>query len=464
MATRKPEEKVAPAKVKLPPGRVFQLPTELKRLFEGTENIGIGPRHIGGHIRKGEWYVELGGPRHEYISYNMIEVVEDPNEVHDGRMELIGPELNELPPETSVPFAFDMKVWGKALTDAHTEYLDRMSSAGIANVEGVMLQGGRGTIWIRISKKVAPKHSFAKIAQLMRAFLMTTCPMVEATESRIVIATEEMGGLDLIKPLWEEARRKWEVLDAKYASLEDADVEVFYGCTVCQTFAPNHVCVITPTRIPYCGILSYHGCKVITEIDPYGYVFEMPRGEVLDPVMGRYQGVDEAVFVRSNQKVRKVYLNSTIRYTTTNCGCFEGISFYIPDVDGIGLVQRRYFGDTPLGISFSKMAGLVSGGAQNHGFKGISVRGMRDRDFLVGDGGWERIVWVPKDLKMEIADAVPEEVYEKIATEEDAIAPDELKEFLSQKKHPVTEKYWKDGEPEPLTLPMPGHDWLGEED
>jgi acetyl-CoA decarbonylase/synthase complex subunit beta len=133
-------------------------------------------------------------------------------------------------------------------------------------------------------------------------------------------------------------------------------------------------------------------------------------------------------------------------------------------VDGIGLVQRRYFGLTPLGIPFSKMAGMVSGGAQNHGFKGISVRGMRDKDFLIGDGGWNRIVWIPKDLKTEIADAIPEEVYDKIATEEDAIDPKDLKEFLRQKKHPVTEKYWKDNEPQPLELPLPGYDWPGEEE
>jgi len=452
------------AQAKLPPGRVYQLPAELDRLFEGTEDIGVGARHIGGHIRKGEWYLELGGPRNEYISYIFSRVVNRREEVTDGRIELIGPELNEIPPETSLPFAIDIRVYGEGLTDAHTEYLDRLSNQGVSFVEGAMLQGGRGTIWIRLSKKVAPRQSFKKIGQLMRAFLMTSCPMVEAVETRIIMATPELGGVELIRPLWEEAKRYWEALDARYASLEDEDVDVFYGCTVCQTFAPNHVCVITPGRVPYCGILSYHGCKVITEIDPFGYVFEMPRGDVLDPVIGRYKGVDESVYERSNRKVKKVYLNSTIKYTTTNCGCFEAISFYIPLVDGIGLVQRRYFGNTPLGIPFSKMAGFVSGGAQNHGFKGISVRGMRDRNFLRGDGGWERIVWVPKDLKKEVADAIPEELYERIATEEDAITPEDLKKFLLEKKHPITEKLWKNGEPQPLDVPLPGHDWPGEED
>ncbi|MEK7848574.1 MAG: CO dehydrogenase/CO-methylating acetyl-CoA synthase complex subunit beta [Chloroflexota bacterium] len=452
-------QKTFEGQVQLPQGRVFQLPTELRQLYDGLENIGIGPRHIGGHIRKGEWYVEMGGPKWDYISYWMFQVEPDPTRVHDGRFTLIGPDINELPPETSIPFAWDFWIYGPDLTDEHTEYVERMCTMGASFSEGMMVQGGRGTIWLRLSKKVAPRHSFVKLAQVMRATLMTTVPLVEAVEIRLVIGTPEVGGLDTIRPLWQEARAKWEVLDAKFADLEDADVDVFYGCTICQTFAPNHVCVITPQRVPYCGILSYHGCKVICEIDPQGYTFSMPKGECLNTQMGEFTGVNDTVFDKSNQKIRRVFLNSTIKYPTTNCGCFEGISFYIPEVDGIGLVQRRYFGVTPLGIPFSKMAGLVSGGAQNHGFKGISVRGMTDRDFLTGDGTWERIVWVPKDLKQEIAHAIPEELYEKIATEEDAIEPEALKAFLKEKGHPITKKFWKDGEPCPLEVPMPGHDW-----
>jgi acetyl-CoA decarbonylase/synthase complex subunit beta len=119
-------------------------------------------------------------------------------------------------------------------------------------------------------------------------------------------------------------------------------------------------------------------------------------------------------------------------------------------------------GQTPIGLSFSKIAGLMSGGVQNHGFKGISVYGMKAPKFLQGDGGWNRIVWMPKDLKLEIADAIPEEVYDKIATEEDCVDVKELEKFLREKKHPVVEKYWKDGKPVPIRLPLPGHDWPDE--
>lgn len=126
------------------------------------------------------------------------------------------------------------------------------------------------------------------------------------------------------------------------------------------------------------------------------------------------------------------------------------------------MTARRFFGNTPLGIPFSKLAGLMSGGVQNHGFKGISVASMREPRFLQGDGGWERIVWMPKDVKMEIADCIPEEAYDKIATEEDATDPVDLEKWLREKKHPIVERYWKDAKPVPLNLPLPNQYWADE--
>jgi acetyl-CoA decarbonylase/synthase complex subunit beta len=176
-------------------------------------------------------------------------------------------------------------------------------------------------------------------------------------------------------------------------------------------------------------------------------------------VMGSYVGVDEAVYERSNHQIKHCNVFSAIKYPTTNCGCFEGAAFYIPEVDGIGVSVRRYAGLTPLGIKFSRLAGTISGGSQNHGNKGVSVRSMQSKTFLKGDGGWNRIVWMPADLKKEVAEYIPEEIYDKIATEKDAIDPKDLKEFLKKKNHPVVEKYWKNGEPQPLKVPPPGGEW-----
>jgi CO dehydrogenase/acetyl-CoA synthase beta subunit len=118
---------------------------------------------------------------------------------------------------------------------------------------------------------------------------------------------------------------------------------------------------------------------------------------------------------------------------------------------------------TPLGVKFSTLAGSISGGAQNHGFKGLSIAGMASKNFLKGDGGWKRIVWMPVDLKKDIAHVVPEEVYDKIVTSEETVDALELKSLLLKKGHPIVNTYWKNGEPQPLEVPLPGQDWPDEE-
>lgn len=119
---------------------------------------------------------------------------------------------------------------------------------------------------------------------------------------------------------------------------------------------------------------------------------------------------------------------------------------------------------TPLGLAFSKLAGLTSGGFQNHGFYACAFNTIKERKFLHGDGGWHRIVWLPAYLKKDIARSIPEEVYDKIATEDDCTDPKELKEYLKKVEHPIVKEFWKDGEPEAVTVAAPGEMYPGDED
>ena len=93
-----------------------------------------------------------------------------------------------------------------------------------------------------------------------------------------------------------------------------------------------------------------------------------------------------------------------------------------------------------MGIPFSTFAGQCSGGKQLPGFVGISIAYMKSPKFLQGDGGWERVVWLPKELKERVKDAIPPELYDKIATEEDVKTTDELIKFLKERGHPCAER------------------------
>ena len=125
----------------------------------------------------------------------------------------------------------------------------------------------------------------------------------------------------------------------------------------------------------------------------------------------------------------------------TSCGCFEGTAFYIPEVDGLGVVHRDFKGATVNGLPFSTMADSTAGGRQVDGFHGISIEYMRSPKFLQADGGWSRIVWMPAVLKERVKDFIPKEVVDKISTENDVKTVEELKRFLETKGHPVVQRW-----------------------
>jgi len=305
--------------IPVPKGRVFQIDTDLDKLYEGVEDVGIGPRYFG-EVRKGEWHLELGGPKHLYKSFfPFVEVVSDPEELVDGRIELIGPDLNEVEPETSLPFIFHAKIWGTDLTLDHTDFAVRGFFLGWLNIENCGGTGASESAWLRIGKAVAPRLSFEKLGQIMRAHTMSMCPIVEKIELKFIIGSPEIGGRDFIEKLvTKEIKPKADAIQARNANISDEDVDFFYGCTICKMIAPNHVCVITPAVIPYCGVLSYYTCKAVHDVDPGGYIFEIPKGETIDPVAGRYSGVDELIWEKSSNRHAIFHLHSAIKYSTTN--------------------------------------------------------------------------------------------------------------------------------------------------
>ena len=351
-------------KPKLPSGREYQLPTELDLLWEGLEDIGVGPPYMG-IVRKADMQVELAGPKNDYIGFLQTEIIYDPDDVVDGKVTLIGPDAGELPPGTSLPGGLYFKVYGKDLTMDHSEYLFRSIIVSLPASEGCWAQGPPFNPWMRLSiQAVQKQHSFVKVAQIARAHILTTIPMAEKVEGIVIIGVPEVGGQELVKAFSDDLKERQDIIDARLAEIGDEDVDTFYGCTLCQTFAPNHVCTIPPGDVAYCGIMSYYGAKVTAEIDPTGYCFPVPRGEVLDAKAGHFSGVDQTVYEKSHGATKRVHLYSAIKFSVTNCGCFEAAVFYIPEADGMGITHRRFFGDTPIGIPFPSLPGQSAEGCR----------------------------------------------------------------------------------------------------
>ena len=120
------------------------------------------------------------------------------------------------------------------------------------------------------------------------------------------------------------------------------------------------------------------------------------------------------------------------------------MAFYIPEVEGYGIVDRGYKGVAVNGLPFSTLADSGAGGRQVDGFHGISIEYMRSPKFMQADGGWDRVVWMPQSVKERVKEFMPKEAIYNVATEKDVNNVDELKEFLKQKNHPVVKRWEKE--------------------
>ena len=303
--------------VKLPEGKIFRIPLEPEKLFDDLP-LEVSPRWASERVRKNDVWVELGGPKHDYKSFVMVEVC-DMDEIDPGKVEIIGPDLDEIELGSTFPFGYYIKLAGKDLRQDFEGFFERWAIDNHTRVEGVMYLNVRDTVWMRLHKRLKGRiDSLRYLPQAVMGIFMAQVPLVEAIESKIIIATEELGGKEMIAEIIEkECRPIWEARDAKVMELKDEDVDTFFGCTLCQSFAPNHCCVISPERTPFCGVINWDNIRVGLEIDPTGYSFELPKGKTIDPVLGVYEGVTDVIYQRSNQTLKKINMYSAIKYPMT---------------------------------------------------------------------------------------------------------------------------------------------------
>lgn len=392
--------------------------------------VDVSPMYEGERIRSANMFVELAGPKS--VGAELIQVE---NDVEDGKIEVVGPELSDMEEGGIYPFGVLVQIQGEKLEKELEGVIERRIHELCNYVKGFMHLNQRDQIWCRVSKEsVNAGFKLEHLGKALSILLMEEFPIIEKIS--VSILTEESE----VESFLETARAQYEVRDARSRELSDEDVDVFYGCTMCQSFAPSHVCIVTPDRTALCGAINWFDCRAAAKMDPDGPIFEVEKGEVLDDVKGEYSNVNTVVAEKSQGVTERVYLHSVFEYPHTSCGCFEAVAFYIPELDGIGIVDRDFRGETPLGIPFSAMAGQCSGGKQVEGFTGLSLEYMRSPKFLQADGSYERIIWLPKEIKESLTDFIPEELFDKIPTEGEASSIKEIRRFLRESEHPVIER------------------------
>jgi len=403
-------------------------------MFENIP-VEVGLVHEGERVRKSDMQVELGGP--QIAEKFEIVRVRNAEEVTDGAVIIVGPDIAAMEEEKSYPLGILVEITGSRLEKDLEGVIERRIHEYSNYIEGFMHLNQRYDIWLRLSKRAFKKglNSLRYIGLVLNELYKNELPFIEKVQITFITDAEK------IHPLYTEALSIYEARDKRARGMIDEEVDTFYGCDLCQSFAPTHVCVITPQRYANCGAISWFDGRAAAGIDPKGPIYAIKKGECLDPEKGEYTSVNENAKKKSMGEVSRVQLYTAFGYPHTSCGCFEGIAFYIPEVDGFGIVLRGFKDVTVNGLAFSTMADSTAGGRQIDGFHGLSVEYMRSKKFLCADGGYDRVVWIPKDTKEKLKVFIPDSVYDKIATENDVSSIPELKKFLNSHNHPVIQRW-----------------------
>ncbi|KPI56849.1 bifunctional acetyl-CoA decarbonylase/synthase complex subunit alpha/beta [Clostridioides difficile] len=395
----------------------------------------------GERIRKSDMFAEFGGNRTE--AWELV-VKKEATEVEDHKIEIIGPNIDEVDADgvLRLPLAVIVKIAGKNMQEDFEPVLERRFHYFLNYIEGVMHVGQRDMVWVRISKDAFDKgFRLEHIGEVLYAKMLDEFEsVVDKCEITIITDAEKVSELK------GEAIAKYNARDERLASLVDESVDTFYSCNLCQSFAPAHVCVVTPERLGLCGAVSWLDAKATKELDPTGPCQPIEKGECLDDRTGVWNSVNETVNQISQGAVESVTLYSILEDPMTSCGCFECICGIMPEANGFVVVNREFASVTPVGMTFGELASMTGGGVQTPGFMGHGRHFISSKKFAYAEGGPERIVWMPKELKDYVADKLNATVKEMTGIEnfcdmvcDETIADDSegVLAFLEEKGHPA---------------------------
>lgn len=405
--------------------------------------VAFSTAYEGEIIRKADMQVEVDGSRVD--CFELVQT-KDASEVEDHKIEVIGPEIDEFEVGTKLSLSYTVEVAGKNMQPDFESVFERKFHSFLNCVEGLMHTGQRDMIRIRISKAdYEAGFKFRHIGEVLYAKIMSDFDsVVDKCQVKIVVDAEKNAELR------KHANEVFDKRDERLKSMTDESVSQFYSCIMCQAFSPSHVCIVTPERLGLCGAVSWLDAKATYELDPTGPCQIVTKEKCIDETVGRYEDVDEAVCTLSHGALEHVTLYSLIEDPMTSCGCFECICGIEPCSMGVVITTREYAGITPLGMTFSEMASMTGGGVQTPGFMGHGKHYIASKKFIKAEGGLERLVWLPSELKEQIRDklnATAKELYD-IDNFADMIAdettcgtgdPEELLAFLGEVGHPVLE-------------------------
>ena len=402
--------------------------------------VPVAAAFEGETVRREDMQVEFGGKNNMAMEFLRTRPADD---IKDGDVQVIGPDVDEMEEGSSHDIALLIEVAGRKMQDDFEPILERQTHLIVNHAMGIFHMGQRDLAWIRISKAGYQagfrlrhfgdlliselKHSYGAILDKVQVRVVTDKAVIDKAHV--------------------EAREVWHARDIRIAGMTDETVDTYYSCTLCQSYAPNHVCIITPERLGLCGAYNWLDGKAAYEINPTGGNQPVAKGAQVLEAEGEFKGVNDFVHKYSQRTVDRVCLYSMMDAPMTSCGCFEVILSILPEANGIMAVNREYRGMTPCGMPFTTLAGSVGGGNVTPGFLGVGRLYIGSPKFIRSDGGIRRLVWMPKELKDQLREAINKQgealgvpdLADRIADETVGETGEQILPFLTEKQHPALE-------------------------
>jgi len=428
----------------VPHDEICQRSVEVRGLKVSVTEIDIplsfGPAFEGERVRGADLFCQMGGGKTQ--ATELVKMAEM-NEIEDGQVDVIGPDIGDLKEGDTLPLGIFVQIAGREFQTDFEPIMERQIHHLINYIQGIMHIGQRDIAWVRVSKAAIEKGFTIKdIGVVLHAkFHQDFQKIVDKVQ--VTLYTDKKD----VDKLTKTAQAEYKTRDERVEKMTDEDVETYYSCTLCQSFAPSHVCTVSPERTGLCGAYNWMDCKASFEINPTGPNQPIEKGECLDPVLGQWKGVNDFIYKASRGAITHYNFYSMVIDPMTTCGCCECIAAMLPTCNGVMTVGRDYTGETPSGMKFTTLAGVMGGGASSPGFVGHSKFNVTQKKFIAGDGGLLRMVWMPKMLKEELKERIDkrgEELgvpgfYDMIADETVGITEEEILPFLQEKGHPALE-------------------------
>ncbi|HLF26272.1 MAG TPA: acetyl-CoA decarbonylase/synthase complex subunit alpha/beta [Anaerolineae bacterium] len=408
------------------------------KLTEVPVPVPYGSAFEGEVVRKSDMRIEFGGKHSRCFEYlRML----DFDAVEDGKITVVGPDFSGQPVGAAIDLGIVVDVAGRKMQKDFEPVLERQIHHFVNGASGVQHIGQRDIAWIRINTPAADKgFNLRHFGDILHARFHADFGAI-VDKVQVTLYTEPAE----VEQWLGVARAAYDERNVRLGNMTDESVEEFYSCTLCQSFAPNHVCIVSPERLGLCGAYNWLDCKASYQINPTGPNQPIRKSSTLDPVKGYWQGTNEFLTNASHQQVNEVAVYSIMENPMTACGCFECIAMVIPEANGIMIVSREDTSLTPAGMTFSTLAGMAGGGLQTPGVMGHGKFYILSPKFISADGGFKRVVWMSSILKEQMAEQLKTvaeregdpDLIDKICDERFATDVEGVLNYVTEKNHPA---------------------------